>query len=303
MSDTGINAVHVTGTPAPREPGQRGADTFPAGDAPRAAAGQPPPAAVAGQQAAPALAAAVRDLYIAVRALPGTLPGGPGQGAPGAVPEKIRQAADSIGAAWQCMGGSQPAGAEAMTSGASGELREAVHRAVTAWSRPAVTGLDRDEVIEGAMGAAHGLAAAAGYLAWRSSGLRACRLRNAQGYLEVAGEQLREALTCSRAASRVRSDQPDAAGSREVRDGRGERASGLRRKVPGRAARRPRQHPARRHARQARSRGKRLAYRIRELLAHYAWPRKRSAYGTDPREFPGHQEVSRQCALMPAAGR
>ena len=30
---------------------------------------------------------AVRDLYIAVRALPGTLPGGPGQGAPGAVPE------------------------------------------------------------------------------------------------------------------------------------------------------------------------------------------------------------------------
>ena len=194
MSDTGINAVHVTGKPAPREPGQRGAGTFPAGDAPRAAAGQLPPAAVAGQQAAPALAAAVRDLYIAVRALPGTLPGGPGQGAPGAVPEKIRQAADSIGAAWQCMGGSQPAGAEAMTSGAGGVLREAVHRAVTAWSRPAVTGLDRDEVIEGAMGAVHGLAAAAGYLAWGSSGLRACRLRNAQGYLEVAGEQLREAL-------------------------------------------------------------------------------------------------------------
>ena len=189
---------------------------------------------MAGQQAAPALAAAVRDLYIAVRALPGTLPGGPGQGAPGAVPEKIRQAAESIGAAWQCMGGSQPAGAEAMTSGAGGALREAVHRAVTAWSRPAVTGLDRDEVIEGAMGAVHGLAAAAGYLAWRSSGLRACRLRNAQGYLEVAGEQLREALTCSRAASRVRSDQPDAAGSREVRDGRGERASGLRRTMPGR---------------------------------------------------------------------
>ena len=168
MSDTGINAVHVTGKPAPREPGQRGADTFPAGDAPRAAAGQLPPAAVAGQQAAPALAAAVRDLYIAVRALPGTLPGGPGQGAPGAVPEKIRQAAESIGAAWQCMGGSQPAGAEAMTSGAGGVLREAVHRAVTAWSRPAVTGPDRDEVIEGAMDAVHGLAAAAGYLAWAS---------------------------------------------------------------------------------------------------------------------------------------
>jgi hypothetical protein len=299
MSDTGINAVHVTGTPAPREPGQRGADTFPAGDAPRAAAGQLPPAAVAGQQAAPALAAAVRDLYIAVRALPGTLPGGPGQGAPGAVPEKIRQAADSIGAAWQCMGGSQPAGAEAMTSGASGELREAVHRAVTAWSRPAVTGLDRDEVIEGAMGAAHGLAAAAGYLAWAASGLRAGRLRNAQGYLEVAGEQLREALTCSRAASGVRGGQPHAAGPRDVRDEAGERASGLRPAMPGHTAR----HPGRHYARPARSRGKRLAYKIRELLARRAWLRTRSAYGTDPREFPGHQEVSRQCVLIPAAGR
>ena len=77
----------------------------PAGDVPRAAAGQLPPAAGPGQQAAPALAAAVRDLYIAVRALPGTLPGGPGHGVPGAVPEKIRQAAESIGAAWQCLAG------------------------------------------------------------------------------------------------------------------------------------------------------------------------------------------------------
>ena len=40
MSDTGINAVHVTGKPVPREPGLRGAGTFPAGDVPRAAAGQ-----------------------------------------------------------------------------------------------------------------------------------------------------------------------------------------------------------------------------------------------------------------------
>ena len=303
MSDTGINAVHVTRKPAPREPGLRGAGTVPAGDVPRAAAGQLPPAAVAGQQAAPALAAAVRDLYVAVRALPGTLPGGPGQGAPGAVPAKIRQAADSIGAAWQCLGGSQPAGAEAMTSGAGGVLREAVHRAVTAWSRPAVTGPDRDEVIEGAMDAVHGLAAAAGYLAWAASGLAACRLRNAQCYLEVAGEQLREALTCSRAASRVHGDQPDAAGPRDVRDGRGERPSGLRTAMPGQAAGRPRQHPGRRPARPERSRGKRLAYRIREMLAHRALPRQRSAYGTDPREFPGHQEVSRQCAPMPAAGR
>ena len=58
------------------------------------------------------------------------------------------------------------------------------------------------------MGAAHALAAAAGYLAWGSSGLRACRLRNAQGYLEAAGEHLREALACSQAASRARSGQP-----------------------------------------------------------------------------------------------
>ena len=258
---------------------------------------------MAGQQAAPALAAAVRDLYIAVRALPGTLPGGPGQGAPGAVPGKIRQAADSIGAAWQCMGGEPvPRARSAMTSGPGGVLREAVHRAVTAWSRPAATGQDRDEVIEGAMGAVHGLAAAAGYLAWGSSGLRACRLRNAQGYLEAAGEQLREALACSRAASRVHGDQPHAAGPRDVRDGRGER----RIRAPAGGAGTGRQAPAPapgppRHARQARSRGKRLAYRIRELLAHRAWPRKWSAYGTDPREFPGHQEVSRQCALMPAA--
>ena len=307
MCDTGINAVRVTEEPAMRAAGRRGEDALAAGGAPRAAAGQVLPAAVPGQQVAPALEAAVRDLYIAVRALPGSLPGEPGQSVPGTVPGKIRQAAESIRAAWQCLAGERPVGAAAATTpGPAGALREAVHRAVTAWSRPAATGQDRDEVIEGAMGAVHAVAAAAGYLAWGSSGLRASRLRNAQGSLEAAGEHLREALACSRAASRARPGQPHAAGPRgdRARGGEhGERVSGLHRAVPEQAARRRRQHPGSRDALQVRPRGKRLTYRIRELLAHGAWPRKWSAYGTDPREFPGHQEVSRQCAQMATARR
>ena len=155
------------------------------------------------------------------------------------------------------------------------------------------------------MGAVHAMAAAAGYLAWGSSGLRACRLRNAQGSLEAAGEHLREALACSRAASRARRGQPHAAAPRESpRRARraGIRASGGRHRNRQPGARASTRAAA--TARQARSRGKRLTYRIRELLAHRAWPRKRSAYGTDPREFPGHQEVSRAMranASRPAA--
>ena len=103
---------------------------------------------------------------------------------------------------------------------------------------------DRDEVIEGAMGAVHAMAAAAGYLAWGASGLRASRLRNAQGSLEAAGEHLREALACSRAASRARHGQPHAAATpRASAAGRGERVPGPRRAAPEQAARRPRQHP------------------------------------------------------------
>lgn len=216
MSYTGINAVHVTGTLATRGPGRRGAGTFPAGDAPRAAAGQLPPPAAAGHQAAPALAAAVRDLYIAVRALPGRR----GQGAPGAVPAKIRQAAGLIGTAWQRLGGSQPAGAEAMPSGAGGVLRQAVHRAVTAWSRPVVTGPDRGEVIEGAMNTAHGPAAAAGYP--RLGGVRADRLPAPQR-AGLPGSCWRAARGPDLLAGRQRGAQRPASrgGPREVRDGPG----------------------------------------------------------------------------------
>jgi hypothetical protein len=291
--------LRVTEEPALRGASLRGEDALPARGAPRPAAGQLLPAAGPGRQEAPALAAAVRDLYIAVRALPGSLPADPGHGVPGAVPEKIRQAAESIGTAWQWLAGERPASAlAASTAGPDGALREAVHRAVTGWSRPAATAQDRDEVIEGAMGAVHALAAAAGYLAWGASGLRGSRLRNAQVALEAAAGRLREALACSQAASRACHGQHHAAAP-----GVGERVRRPRRAAPEQAARHPRQHPGRRGWRQARSRGKRLTYRIRELLAHRAWPRQRSAYETDPRKFPGHQEVSRQCALMPAARR
>ena len=212
MCNTGISALRVTEEAALRGASLPGEDALPARGAPRPAAGQLPSAAGPGQPVEPALAAAVRDLYIAVRALPGSLPAGPGHGVPGAVPGKIRQAAESIGAAWQWLAGERPASAAAaIMPGPDGALREAVHRAVTGWSRPAATAQDRDEVIEGAMGAVHALAAAAGYLAWGASGLRASRLRNAQVSLEAAAEHLREALACSQAASRARHGQRHAA--------------------------------------------------------------------------------------------
>jgi hypothetical protein len=276
MCNTGISALRVTKEAALRGASRPGEDALHARGAPRPAAGQLPSAADPGQQVAPALAAAVRDLYIAVRALPGSLPAGPGHGVPGAVPGKIRQAAESIGAAWQWLAGERPASAAAaIMPGPDGALREAVHRAVTGWSRPAATAQDRDEVIEGAMGAVHAIAAAAGYLAWGASGLRASRLRNAQVSLEAAAEHLREALACSQAASRARHGQRHAAATGSPRGGGGERVPRPRRATPEQAARRPRQHPGNRDRRQARSRGKRLTYRIRELLAHRAWSRKR----------------------------
>ena len=215
MCNTGISALRVTEEAALRGASRPGEDALPARGAPRPAAGQLPSAAGPGQPVEPALAAAVRDLYIAVRALPGSLPAGPGHGVPGTVPGKIRQAAESIGAAWQWLAGERPASAAAaIMPGPDGALREAVHRAVTGWSRPAATAQDRDEVIEGAMGAVHAIAAAAGYLAWGASGLRASRLRNAQVSLEAAAEHLREALACSQAASRARHGQRHAAAPR-----------------------------------------------------------------------------------------
>ena len=244
MSNTGISALRVTERPRCAGPGRRGAGALPARGAPRPAAGQLPSAAVC-RPAGGAGPGSRRPGLVHRRPRPARQPARRARARrPGAVPGKIRQAAESIGAAWQWLAGSSPASAaDAMTPGPDGVLREAVHRAVTAWSRPAATGQDRDEVIEGAMGAVHASRQPPGTSPGERPGCAPAGSATRRASLEAAGEQLREALACSQAASRARHGQRDAAATRDVRGGGGERVPRPRRATPEQAARRPRQHP------------------------------------------------------------
>ena len=262
---------------AENQPGEQDAAAAPAG---RAAAGRPPLPAAAREPLAPALEAAARDLYLALRTLAASPPGPPQPDPADPVPGLIRQAADATGAAWQCLTGGYPSSAAAAISGPGTAVRQAARRVAAASSQPAATAPGRDEIAAMAMVTAHAMAATAGYLAWASSGLRASRLRNAQDFLDAAGEHLSAAIDYSQALSRARriqartrrADGEDEPGRPAL--GRPRAASAQAATVPLPAAgNRTSQHEMRLEM----PRRKRLAYRIRELLAGGAWPRKRSA--------------------------
>ena len=151
---------------------------------------------------APVLQAATRDLYTAMRGLARYQVTGqpPGTG-PGTVPGQIRDAARSAGLAWRSLAAANagqitPAGPAA---GPARALSEAAAHAVRAWHRPAGSAQDREEIVELATAAAAAMAATAGYLATGAAGLAACRFRHAERSLDIAAEQLRQALACPRA--------------------------------------------------------------------------------------------------------
>jgi len=254
MRQTAINATRITESAALR------GDDQPAGDA------------APGQPLAPALEAAARDVYLALRMLAATPPGTAQPDPAGPVVRgKIRQAADATGAAWQCLVGGHPAASAAAMPGPGRVLLAAARRVAAASSQPAATAPSRDEVAAMAMVTLHSLAAAAGYFAWQASGLRASRFRNAQDFLEAAAEQLREAAGCAQAASRAHR----AAEARGGEPGAGyqQAASGL---VSGLPCLPEARRASQRDMRQTIPRRKRLHYRIRELLARRTWLRKRS---------------------------
>ena len=246
MRQTAINATRIT------EPAALRGDDQPAGDA------------APGQPLAPALEAAARDVYLALRMLAATPPGiaQPDPAGP-VVRGKIRQAADATGAAWQCLAGGHPAASAAAVPGPGRAVLAAARHVAAASSQPAATAPGRDEVAAMAMVTLHSLAAAAGYLAWQASGLRASRFRNARDFLEAAAEQLREAAGCAQAASRAHRAAV-ARGDGEPGAGYQQAASGL---VPGLPCP-PARRASQRDMRHAIPRRKRLHYRIRELLAH-----------------------------------
>lgn len=255
MRQTAINATRITEPAALR------------GDDPRAGEAAP------GQPLAPALEAAARDMYLALRTLAATPPGTAQPDTAGPVVRgKIRQAADATGAAWQCLAGGHSVVSAAAMPGPGRAVLAAARRVAAASSQPAATAPSRDEVAAMAMVTLHSLAAAAGYFAWEASGLRASRFRNAQDFLEAAAEQLREAAGCAQAASRAHRAAP-ACRDGEPGAGYEQAATGLAPRVPCPPA--PRR-ASRRDMRQAIPRRKRLHYRIRELLARRTWLRKRS---------------------------
>ena len=245
MRQTAINATRIT------EPAALRGDDQPAGDA------------APGQPLAPALEAAARDVYLALRMLAATPPGTAQPDPAGPVVRgKIRQAADATGAAWQCLAGGHPAASAAAVPGPGRAVLAAARRVAAASSQPAATAPSRDEVAAMAMVTLHSLAAAAGYFAWQASGLRASRFRNAQDFLEAAAEQLREAAGCAQAASRA---HRAAVARGEPGAGYQQAASGLVHGLPCPSGAR---RASQRDMRQAIPPRKRLHYRIRELLAH-----------------------------------
>ena len=86
--------------------------------------------------------------------------------------------------------------------------------------RPSGSAQDREEIVELVTAAAAAMAATAGYLATGAAGLAACRFRHAERSLDIAAEQLRQALACARAgharpAPFPRRSSPDCPARRE----------------------------------------------------------------------------------------
>jgi hypothetical protein len=180
----------VTGTkPIPRQdPGReaaaalaRSAEAVSAASVPRA-------------KLAPLLEIATRDLFVAMRGLARCqFPGQPAGAGPGTLPGQIRQAAHSVGLAWQYLAAanSQHHPVAGAAAGPAAGLCAAAARAISAWSRPEATIQDDGPIVELVMAAARAMAATARYLAAGTGGLRACRYRHAERCLDIAAEQLR----------------------------------------------------------------------------------------------------------------
>ena len=99
-------------------------------------------------------------------------------------------------------------------AGPARALSEAAASAVRAWSWPSGSAQDREEIVELVTAAAAAMAATAGYLATGTAGLAACRFRHAERSLDIAAEQLQQALACApedhaRPAPSPRRSSPD----------------------------------------------------------------------------------------------
>ncbi|MGA2829208.1 MAG: hypothetical protein ABSF03_24210 [Streptosporangiaceae bacterium] len=142
---------------------------------------------------APLLETATRDLFVAMRGLARCQFSGRRAGTgPGTLPAQIRQAAHSVGLAWQYLAAANSQHHPAVGAvGPAADLCAAAVGAISAWSRPDSTIQDGAPIVELVMAAAGSMAATAGYLAAGTGGLRACRYRHAERCLDIAAEQLR----------------------------------------------------------------------------------------------------------------
>lgn len=190
----------MTGTkPVPsQDPARKAADAL--ARASEAVAGAPVPRA----ELTPLLETATRDLFVAMRGLARRqFPRQPVEAGPGTPSRQIREAAHSAGLAWQYLAAANshhhPVASEA--AGPAAVLCAAAACAVSAWSRPEANIQDGVTIIELVMTAAGSMAATAGYLAAGTGQLRACRYRHPERCLDIAAEQLRQALAGACATS------------------------------------------------------------------------------------------------------
>ena len=158
-------------------------------------------APVSRAELAPLLETATRDLFVAMRGLARCqFPGQPAGTGPGTLPAQIREAAHSVGLAWQYLAAANSHHHPVVgAAGPAAGLCAAAARAISAWSRPEATIQDGTPIAELVRAAAGAMAATAGYLAAGTGGLRACRYRHAERCLDIAAEQLRQALACAHA--------------------------------------------------------------------------------------------------------
>lgn len=170
---------------------------------------------------APVLEIATRDLYLAMRGLARyQIAGRATEDGPGTLAGQVREAANSVGLAWRYLSAGHACDAGIAAASAAGGLRAAAAGAVSAWSRPSGTAQDREQILEMAAAATSAMAAAAGCLAAGGRGIRAGRIRDAEGSLGIAAEQLRQALACSRAAGPARGGSAAPAPASRGRPGR-----------------------------------------------------------------------------------
>jgi hypothetical protein len=173
----------------------------------RAAAAAVTTAAVPREALAPALAAAARDLCIALRGLASA---GPPQSMPATVRRHIQAASVSAGGAWAELAAALAAWpGPGSPDGPPAALAAAARQAAAAFRLPATGDGGHGDVLDSAVAAAGSMAAAAGYLAAGAPARHAARCRSAQRHLETAAAQ----LTRARDALPGRPRPPDSPGT------------------------------------------------------------------------------------------